>query len=193
MQAKKIVIAASAIALLAAGCSNKGGDTAQTKDTGPTPMTADAASQVLSGTVAPLGWIPFEAEGYTFSMPLSWYAQEVTGAEGLLVVSNTLDISATAAGSTQLRISRGVKTVEKTLASVATSLAASKAGATKVVEGVTNSGLRTATVTFTENKSTVQLVVIQKSDTDYIVMQASGNIQDPFVGQIINSTALRAL
>ncbi len=192
MQAKKIVIAASAVALLAAGCS-KGGGTAQTKDTGPTPMTADAASQVLSGTVAPVGWIPFEAEGYTFSMPLSWYAQEVAGAEGQLVVSNTLDISATATGSTQLRISRGVKTAEKTLASVATSLVASKAGTTKAVEGVTNSGLRTATVTFTENKNTVKLVVIQKGDTDYIVMQASGNIQDPFVDQIINSTALRAL
>jgi len=62
MQIQKIGIIVISVGLLAAGCS-KGDGTAQMGGIEPTPLTADAASQVLTGGIAPQGWVPFEGLG----------------------------------------------------------------------------------------------------------------------------------
>lgn len=193
MQIQKIGTIVIAVGLLAAGCG-KSGDTAKNGGIQPTPLTADAASQLLTGGIAPQGWVPFEGlGGYTFFMPLSWYAQEAPGKQNHVLIGNSSDLSATKQGSTVLEIGPEEKTANATLAASVTALGAGKSGVTKVVEGTTASGLKTASVSYSENRGTVIIYGVQKSDTEFIVARVSGNTQDPFVGQIISSVAVRSL
>lgn len=193
MQIQKIGTIVIAVGLLAAGCG-KSGDTAQTDGIAPTPLTADAASQVLTGGVAPQGWVPFEGlGGYTFFMPLSWYAQEAPGKQNHVLIGNAADLSASKLGSTLLEIGPESKRSETSVAAAVTALGSGKSGVTKLTEGVTTSGLKTASLSYSENRGTVTLYGVQKSDTEYILIKITGNTQDPFVAQIISSVAVRSL
>ncbi|MBP9686422.1 MAG: hypothetical protein KBD66_01315 [Candidatus Doudnabacteria bacterium] len=193
MQIQKIGIIVISVGLLAAGCS-KGDGTAQMGGIEPTPLTADAASQVLTGGIAPQGWVPFEGlGGYTFFMPLSWYAQEAPGKQNHVLIGNSADLSASKPGSTALEVGPEAKASTATLVAAVTALGVGKSGLTKVVEGVTASGLQTASISYSENRGIVVVYGVQKTDTEFILVRVSGNTQDPFVGQIINSVAVRSL
>lgn len=193
MQIQKIGTIVIAVGLLAAGCG-KSGDTAQNGGIQPTPLTADAASQLLTGGIAPQGWVPFEGlGGYTFFMPLSWYAQEASGKQNHVLIGNAADLSASKPGATLLEIGPEPKSTEGSLAAAVTALGAGKSGVTKVTEGVTASGLKTATLSYSENRGNVSLYAVQKSDAEFILVKVTGNTQDPFVAQIISSVAVRSM
>lgn len=192
MQIQKKAAVLLAVGLVAAGCSKTNG-TAKNAGIQPTPLTADAASQVLTGSVAPQGWVPFEAEGgYVFFMPLSWSAQEAPGSQGHVLIGNAADLTAPKSGATLLDISLQTLGANASVSAAVANLGSGKTGVTKVVEGVTTSGLKTAVVSFAESRGTVAVYGVQKSPTEFILIKVSGNTQDPFVDQIVRSMAVRS-